>query len=145
VNGFAFRMEDTMRTRALILSTAVAGGALLCACASSTDIAMEGRYEASLAQWKGVPEGQLLQGWGPPAMSADLPDGRMLVFVKRTDYVNMSAPQGYHTVSAFGAPIYVQGMTAAPLVPATCRTSFVLHQGVVSAWKFDGIGCGAAH
>ena len=120
-------------------------GAALGACATSGDVAMEGRYEASLSHWHGVTEQKLLEGWGPPAMSADLPDGRMLVFVKRTDYVNMSAPQGYHTVTAFGAPMFVQGMTAAPLVPATCRTSFVLHEGVVSSWKFDGIGCGAAH
>jgi len=133
-----------MRIQPLVTSTAALCGTLLCACASSTDVAVEGRYEASLAQWKGVPEGQLLAGWGPPAMSAELPDGRMLVFVKRTDYVNMTAPQGYHTVSAFGAPIFVPGMTAAPMVPATCRTSFVLHEGVVSSWRFDGIGCGVA-
>jgi len=131
-----------MRFQPLATPAAALCGAVLSACASSTDLATEGRYEASLAQWKGVPEGQLLAGWGPPAMAADLPDGRMLVFVKRTDYVNMTAPQGYHTVSAFGAPIFVQGMTAAPLVPAACRTSFVLHQGVVSSWRFDGIGCG---
>jgi hypothetical protein len=136
-------MEDAMRIHLLATPAAALCGALLCACATSNDVAMEGRYEASLSQWKGAPEGQLLERWGPPAMAADLPDGRVLVFVKRTDYVNMSAPMGYHTVSAFGAPIYVQGMTAAPLVPATCKTSFVLHQGVVSSWKFDGIGCGA--
>jgi hypothetical protein len=136
-------MEDRMRIQPLATSTAVLCGTLLCACASSADVAAEGRYEASLARWKGISEGQLLADWGPPAMAADLPDGRMLVFVRRTDYVNMSAPQGYHTVSAFGAPIFVQGMTAAPLVPASCRTSFVLQEGVVSSWRFDGIGCGS--
>jgi hypothetical protein len=133
-----------MRILFLLPPMAALGAAMLCACASSSaDAVMESRYEASLARWKGVPERQLLEGWGPPEMAADLPDGRMLVFVTRHDVVNMSAPQGYHTITAFGAPMIAQGMTAAPLVPVTCRTSFMLHEGVVESWKFDGLGCGA--
>jgi hypothetical protein len=143
-------MEDAMRTLRLhpLLPPLLAlCSGLLGACASheAKDIAMEGRYEASLARWKGAPEGALLAGWGPPVAAENLPDGRMLVYVTRTDIVNQSAPQGYHTITAFGAPMYVQAMTAAPIVPATCRTTFVLHQGVVTSWTFDGIGCGSRH
>jgi len=133
-----------MRIQSLVAPSAALCSAALGACATSTDLAMEGRYEASLTRWHGVSEQQLLDGWGPPAMATDLPEGRMLVFVRRTDVVNMTAPQGYHTITAFGAPMFVPAMTAAPLVPSSCRTSFVLHEGVVSSWKFDGIGCGSA-
>jgi hypothetical protein len=115
----------------------------LTACVTEDHALMGSRYEASLAQWKGAPESRLVESWGRPAMSADLPDGRMLVFVTRHDYLNTSAMMGYHTLTPFGAPMIAQGLTAAPVIPAVCTTRFVVQNGVVSAWHFEGASCGA--
>jgi hypothetical protein len=126
---------------ALLLVAGLAG----CATAAQDDYAMEARYEASLAHWKGAPESQLLASWGKPTVMQDFPDGRVLVYVVRHDIDNGNSPRNYQvpTITAFGAPVISAGMTAAPVVPVTCTTRFMVHEGVVSSWKFDGLGCGA--
>ena len=133
------------RLACLLPLAAIVAGLAGCAAATNEDYAMEARYEASLERWKGAPESQLLASWGKPTLMQDFPEGRMLVYVVRHDIDNGTSPRNYQipTITAFGAPVIASGMTAAPLVPVTCTTRFMLQNGVVSSWKFDGLGCGA--
>jgi hypothetical protein len=136
-----------MSLRPACLAIVPALSALLAGCATQgTDTyVMDARYEASLEHWRGAPENQLVKSWGKPTMMQDFPDGRVLVYVVRHDIENYANPRTYQipSVTAFGAPVIVTGMTAAPAAPVTCTTRFVLQNGVVSSWKFDGLGCGA--
>jgi hypothetical protein len=119
--------------------TAVASLAGLGAC-SIPNPEMEARYDASLARWKGVPEGALLAAWGTPVAQSSQPDGKALTFVVSNNY---GGEAGVHVLQVGRSDGVMTGAARAPAPPLICTTRFVLREGVVSSWSFHGLGCGA--
>jgi hypothetical protein len=116
--------------------------ALLAALAGCTipNPEMEARYDASLARWKGVPESTLLATWGAPTAQAVQGDAKVLTFVARNNY---GGEAGVHVLQVGRPDQAMVGSARAPAAPLICTTRFVLMNGVVSSWTFDGLGCGA--
>jgi hypothetical protein len=130
-------------TRILLLC----GAALVGGCAA----APSGReaYEQALSQWQGAPEDTLRARWGQPVAEEQIGHGRWLTYVVNSGAV--PPPTVSFSVGGFG---FGGGHTAvgggvgvaAPLgqaTPVACTTRFLVEDGKVSTWTFDGPGCGS--
>jgi len=110
---------------------------------------MDARYEASLLRWQGATRAQLVASWGAPALAQQTPDGEVLTWIARTnldDRAASGAPPMVAVTRVGGTGATIAGATpalTAPAAPITCTTHFVLKDGRVAAWKFEGMGCGA--
>ena len=108
---------------------------------------MDARYEASLLRWQGATRAQLEASWGRPALAQSTPDGDVLTWIVRTDIDDRTAsgaPPIVAVTRAGGTTVATATPAlVAPPVPITCTTRFVLKDGRVAAWKFEGLGCGA--
>ena len=131
-------------TRILVLCGAavVAGG---CAAPPSNRDA----YEQALAQWQGQPEDMLRARWGAPAAEEQAGHGKWLTYVVNSGVV--PPPTVGFSIGGFG---FGGGRTsvggalgvAAPVgsaTPVACTTRFLVEDGKVSTWTFDGPGCGS--
>ena len=134
-------MLATTRTLALCGAAIVATG---CAAPQSSHDA----YEQALAQWQGQPEDMLRARWGRPAAEEQAGHGKWLTYV--VDSGAVPPPTVSFSIGGFG---FGGGRTsvgggvgvAAPIGPATpvaCTTRFLVEDGKVSTWTFDGPGCG---
>lgn len=108
---------------------------------------MDARYEASLLRWQGATRAQLEASWGRPAIAQATADGEVLTWVVRTDIDDRAASGAPPVVAVSrlgGATVTTSTPAlATPPVPITCTTHFVLKDGRVASWKFEGLGCGA--
>jgi hypothetical protein len=105
-------------------------------------------YEKALSQWQGASEETLLARWGKPMAEQASGNGKWLTYVVN----NGVAPTS--TVSfGFGGYGYGGGNTSmgagvgvtAPVgTPSAmiCTTRFLVENGKVTTWNFDGQGCG---
>lgn len=135
-------MPSTTRTLALCgVLAAVAG------CAAQPT----GRdaYEKALSQWQGAPEDTLRARWGKPAAEEQIGHGKWLTYVVNGGVVPPPTVSfsiggfgfgGGHT--AVGGGVGVAAPVGAP-TPVACTTRFLVEDGKVSTWNFDGPGCGA--
>ncbi len=107
-------------------------------------------YEQALSQWQGAPEDTLRARWGQPASEEQIGNGRWLTYVVNNGAV--PAPTMSFSIGGFGfgggGRTSVGGGVgvAAPLgqpTPVTCTTRFLVENGKVSTWTFDGPGCGS--
>lgn len=122
--------------------------AALAGCASAPPAGDARAYDESLAPWRGASEALLRSQWGPPQDDAAVGAGRQLTYVTYAPRQPAGATVGislggfgFGSRSAVGAGVGV----SAPLTvqgPA-CTTRFLVEQGVVVSWTFDGAGCGA--
>ena len=110
---------------------------------------MDARYDASLQRWKGSTRAELVAAWGKPLSDSTAAGVATLTYEVRDDIVN---PGRLPTYSASNPTVLGGGTTAAPMVsvatvapviPMRCTTRFELRNGVVTAWTFDGLLCGA--
>jgi hypothetical protein len=141
------------RHRPTPLLAALAGAALACGCA--TQQARYDAYDKSLAHWQGASEQSLRDLWGAPKTEEKVEGGKVLVYLTE----NMSGEQthpsfsfgvgsfggwGGGTHTSIGAGV---GLTA-PVEPSgyasgdSCTTRFLVHDGKVQSWTFEGGGCG---
>jgi len=129
----------------ILLLTITATLAAGCATAPSR----EANYEKALAQWQGASEDTLRARWGKPFAEDQNGNARWLTYVV---YAGATPPPtvsfsiggfgfgGGHTSVGGGVGV------AAPLgqpTPVTCTTRFLVENGKVSTWNFEGPGCGA--
>jgi hypothetical protein len=126
---------------------ALAGALAAAGCAAPAG-SMDARYEASLLRWQGATRAQLEAAWGRPALAQSTPDGELLTWIVRTDIDDRAASgtPPIVAVSRTGSGATVTTTAPAlptPPVPITCTTHFVLKDGRVASWKFEGLGCGA--
>ena len=128
---------------AVLAGATVAGG---CATPRSNAAA----YEQALSQWQGAPEDTLRARWGKPAVEEQIGAGRWLTYVVNGG----SAPAPTMSLSIGGFGFGGGGRTSvgggvgvtAPVgqaTPITCTTRFLVENGKVSSYTFDGPGCGA--
>ena len=135
-------------TRSTALLLAFAGALAAGGCAAPAG-SMDARYEASLLRWQGATRAQLEAGWGRPTLAQATPDGEVLTWIVRTeldDRTSSGTPPIVAVTRVGGGGAVVATSTpalTAPAVPITCTTHFVLKDGRVASWKFEGLGCGA--
>ena len=106
-------------------------------------------YEQALRQWQGAPEATLRARWGAPASEEEAGHGRWLTYVVNTGVV--PPPTVGFSIGGFGfggGRTSVGGAVgvAAPIgqaTPIACTTRFLVEDGKVSTWNFDGPGCGS--
>ena len=132
-------------TRALSLGAAFALAAAGCATPESGNAA----YEQALSQWQGAPEDTLRARWGKPVAEEQIGSGRWLTYVVNNG--TLPAPTMSFSIGGFG---FGGGRTSVgggvgvtspigPASPVTCTTRFLVENGKVSTWTFDGPGCGS--
>jgi len=134
-------------TRSTALLLALAGALAAAGCAAPAG-SMDARYEASLLRWQGATRAQLEASWGRPTIAQSTADGEILTWIVRTgldDRAASGTPPIVAVTRTGGGVAVTTAMPplTAPAVPITCTTHFVLKEGRVAAWKFEGLGCGA--
>jgi hypothetical protein len=127
----------------LLLLAATLGG-----CA--TPLSNNAAYEQALGQWQGAPEDTLRARWGKPATEEQIGNGKWLTYVVNAGAVPPPAVSfsiggfgfggGGHTSVGGGVGVTTPVGQASPV---TCTTRFLVENGKVSTWTFDGAGCGA--
>ena len=125
-----------------ICATLVAG------CA--TQESRESTYDKALAQWQGATEDTLRARWGKPFAEEQNGNAKWLTYVVAS--TPAAAPSVSFSIGGFGfgggghtAVGGGVGVTAPLGQPAanTCTTRFLVENGRVSSWNFEGPGCGA--
>jgi hypothetical protein len=134
-------------TRHLLASGALALAAVAGGCAA----APSGReaYEQALGQWQGAPEETLRARWGKPVSEEQLDHGKWLTYFVNSG--TATAPTVGFSIGGFGfGGGHTQvgggvGVTAPVGQPAAigCTTRFLIENGKVSTFNFDGPGCGS--
>ena len=137
------------RLSPLVLATAAALALLGAGCATQPSGAAG--YEQALAQWQGASEELLRSRWGKPAAEETIGSEKWLTYVVNNGAVpgpTMSLSIGGFGFGggrvAMGGGVGVTTPIGAP-TPLTCTTRFLVENGKVSTWTFDGAGCGAAN
>lgn len=120
-------------------------------------------YQKKLDTWVGQPVGALVQSWGPPQSSYNLPDGSQVIqYAQRgnmvlpgTTYTTPQTTYQQGTVNAYGSnggyatanytgtsTTYQQRSTPATLIATSCTTNFTVNSsGYISAWSYNGNNC----
>ena len=134
--------------------TAILLPAALAAAGCADKASMDTRYDASLQRWQGATRAELEAAWGRPTLVATAGGDTLLTWVVRTDIDSRPRPDGVPVVVVSrsgggavspGVQTVVPGAPAPAIVPITCTTRFVLKEGRVASWKFEGLGCGAPY
>jgi hypothetical protein len=108
-------------------------------------------YEQALGQWQGASEDDLRARWGTPVAQEQAGHGKWLTYVVNSGAV--PAPTMSFSIGGFGfgggGHTSVGGgvgvtTPVGQATPITCTTRFLVENGKVSTWTFDGPGCGAA-
>jgi hypothetical protein len=143
--------ETRMRIQAVLTSAAFAGGlaAALAASGCATPESRAADYEKALGPWQGASEEALVARWGPPQAQEQIGHGRWLTYVVRS--TAPPAPTVAFSIGGFGfgggrtsvgAGVGAAVPVGQPAAP-TCTTRFLVEDGKVSSWTFEGAGCGA--
>jgi hypothetical protein len=127
---------------------ALALGAFAGGCATSPS----GRdaYEQALAQWQGASEDTLRARWGQPVSEERSDHGKWLTYVVNSG--SAPAPTVSFSIGGFGfgggrtqvgGGVGVTAPVGQPS-PIACTTRFLVEDGKVTTWTFEGPGCGSA-
>ena len=137
-------MRTILRLLAASALTSLAAG-----CASQ----QSGReaYDQALAQWQGAPEETLRARWGKPVAEEQIDHGKWLTYFVSSG--TAPAPTMSFSIGGFGfggghtAVGGGVGVTAPIGQPTTvgCTTRFLVENGKVTTWNYEGPGCGAAN
>ena len=140
----AMTQNVAARAALALALTVLAGG---CAAPRSDAAA----YEQALSQWQGASEDTLRARWGKPVAEEQIGAGRWLTYVVNNGAV--PAPTMSFSIGGFGfgggghtAVGGGVGVTTpiGQATPVTCTTRFLVENGKVSSYTFDGPGCGGA-
>jgi hypothetical protein len=130
-----------IRPRAALKTLALL--ATLAGCAATPT--MDARYDASLQRWKGATRAELVAQWGTPLLGGTADGSEILTYVVRTDIdQRIDTPSlSVATVGNRATVISAPDALADARPPISCTTHFVLRDGRVDSWTFEGLGCGA--
>jgi hypothetical protein len=136
-------------TNRLLLAS---GALVLCAIAGGCATSPSGRdaYEQALAQWQGASEDTLRARWGQPVSEERIDHGKWLTYVVNSG--TTPAPTVSFSIGGFGfgggrtqvgGGVGVTTPVGQP-TPIACITRFLVEDGKVTTWTFEGPGCGSA-
>jgi hypothetical protein len=144
---------DPMRAIAVssLIVALLSVGALETGCATAES--RNNSYEQALGQWQGASEDQLVARWGKPMSEqpTGTGTGKWLTYVVNNGVV--PGPTVGFSIGGFGfggghSGVGLGAGAAVPVGNATalvCTTRFLVENGRVSTWNFDGPGCGAVN
>ena len=126
-----------------------AGALLLALAGCATPESRTDAYEKALGQWQGASEQDLRARWGTPVAEEAAGHGKWLTYVVHNGVT--PAPTMSLSIGGFG---FGGGRTSVgggvgvttpvgQATPVTCTTRFLIEDGKVSTWNFDGPGCGS--
>jgi len=126
-------------------------GALLLAVAGcATPQSRTEAYEKALSQWQGASEQTLRARWGTPVSEEAAGHGKWLTYVVSNGAT--PAPTMSFSIGGFGfgggghtsvgGGVGVTTPVGQPTA-ATCTTRFLVEDGKVTTWNFDGPACGS--
>lgn len=126
------------------------GALALCVLVAGCAAPQSGRdaYEQALGQWQGASEQTLRARWGRPFSEEQVDHGKWLTYVVHGGAVPPPTVSfsfggfglgGRHT--QVGGGVGVTAPVGQP-TPITCTTRFLVEDGKVTTWNFDGPGCG---
>jgi len=137
--------------RAPTLSSFSATALILLAAGCATPQSGSAAYEQALSQWQGATEDTLRARWGKPVAEEPAGNAKWLVYVVNNGAT--PAPTVSFSIGGFGfgggghtsvgGGVGVTTPVGQP-TPVTCTTRFLVENGKVSTWTFEGPGCGAA-
>lgn len=136
------RLTTPLMIPASLLAMLVAG----CATPESRASA----YDQALSQWQGAPEDSLRARWGKPVAEEQADHGKWLTYVVYGGTV--PAPTMSFSIGGFGfggghtsvgGGVGVTTPVGQP-AQASCTTRFLVENGRVSSWNFEGAACGAS-
>ena len=108
-------------------------------------------YDQALSQWQGAPEDTLRARWGTPVAEEQIGHGKWLTYIVNNGVT--PAPTMSFSIGGFGfgggGRTSVGGgvgvtTPVGQATPVTCTTRFLVENGKVSSYTFDGPGCGSA-
>lgn len=125
-------------------------GALALCAAAGCAAPQSGRdaYEQALAQWQGASEDTLRARWGRPYSEEQIDHGKWLTYVVNSGVA--PAPTVSFSIGGFGfgggrtqvgGGVGVTTPVGQP-TPIACTTRFLVENGRVTTWNFEGPGCG---
>lgn len=123
-------------------------GVLLAAAGCATPQSRTEAYENALSQWQGASEQALRARWGTPVSEEAAGHGKWLTYVVNNG--TTPAPTMSFSIGGFGfggghtsvgGGVGVTTPVGQP-APITCTTRFLVEDGKVATWNFDGPGCG---
>lgn len=122
--------------RALLVSLIVI--ALLAGCSRATTR----KYEALLNTWVGQSDAALLGSWGPPDSVYDNGGVKYLTYFKSSSgYIPGVAPSYQTTI--IGNTAYTNAVGGSPGYAYTtkCKTTFMVSDGLIQRWRYEGNAC----
>jgi len=147
-------MRSPLLLRRPLLLALVAGAAIHAGCA--TRQSMDSAYDRSLSAWQGASEESLRARWGKPASEEQTgTSGKWLTYIVNTPTGGGGGgPRIGIGIGGFGGGGHVGlgggvglstpiGGGSGNAAVQTCTTRFLVENGKVSSWTFDGAGCGA--
>jgi hypothetical protein len=127
--------------------------AALLAAGCATEQSRRDAYDHSLAHWQGATEESLVAAWGKPRFEQPADGGKWMIYVND----QVSAYDNRPTVSfglggwnwgggstSVGAGVGVSTPVGSSASANGCTTRFLVHDGKVESWNFEGGGCGAS-
>ncbi len=137
-------------TRSIPISMAAAALALAAGCASEQSKA--DAYDHSLARWHGASEDSLVAAWGKPLAVETVEGGKVMVYVNNSVSPYDNRPSFTFGIGGFGwgGGSTSVGAGASVTTPIgsnnanSCVTRFLVHDGKIESWTFEGGGCGAS-
>ena len=121
--------------------------------ACATDQSRRDAYDRSLAHWQGATEESLIAAWGRPRFEEPVEGGKLLIYVhdqvggydnRPTFSIGLGGWNWGGGGSSVGAGVGVSAPVGSSSNANGCTTRFLVHQGKVESWTFEGGGCAPA-
>jgi len=99
-------------------------------------------FEKMLNGWVGATEDSLISRWGPPSRVYSTGSSKYLTFDRAASgYVPGTAPTYQTTIIGNTAYTSSYGGTSGYAYTKNCSTTFIITNGVVSSWRWEGNAC----
>jgi hypothetical protein len=129
---------------------AVALAALAAGCATQQSSA--DAYDHQLARWQGASEESLVAAWGKPLAVETVEGGKVMVYVNNHVAAYDNRPTFSFGIGGWGmgggnSSVGAGVGVTTPVGSAnanSCVTRFLVHDGKIESWTFEGAGCGAS-
>jgi len=119
----------------------------------ATEQSRRDAYDRSLAHWQGATEESLIAAWGRPRFEEPVEGGKLLIYVhdqvggydnRPTVSIGLGGWGWGGGSTSVGGGVGVSAPVGSTAGANGCTTRFLVHDGKVASWTFDGGGCAPA-
>jgi hypothetical protein len=127
--------------------------AILLVAGCATEQSRRDAYDRSLAHWQGAPVESLVAAWGQPRFEQPAEGGKWMIYVhdqvggydnRPTVSFGLGGWNWGGSNTSVGAGVGVSTPVGSSASANGCTTRFLVHDGKVESWTFEGGGCGAS-